>query len=125
MTLKMDRMDEVGMPTCDEKTEYEIRIMMNGRGPQTQSEIELCNEWIRVRAEYMKSIPRESGIEAHNRGGVFYKNRGNVFRMANEELKQTLKKRRAKILWMEGLELREICETLQSSKSQVEAWLGA
>jgi hypothetical protein len=125
MKLKMDRIDEVGMPTCDEKTEYEIRIMMNGRGPQTQSEIELCNEWIRVRAEYMKSMPRESGIEAHKKGGMFYKNRGNVFRMANEELKLTLKKRRAKILWMEGLEVKEICETLQSSKAEINAWLGA
>jgi hypothetical protein len=125
MNLKMDRMDEVGMPTCDEETEYAIRIMMNGRGPQTQSEIELCDQWVKTRAEYMKEHPRESSIEAHHKGGTFYKNRGNVFRMANEELKMSLKARRAKILWMEGLEIREICETLQSSKAEINAWLGA
>ena len=123
--LKMDRIDEVGMPTCDEETEYNIRIMMNGRGPQTQSEIELCDQWIRTRAEYMKTQPRESAIDAHHKGGVFYKNRGNVFKMANHELKMTLKKRRAKILWMEGLGIREICETLQSSKAEIQSWLGA
>lgn len=121
--LKMDRIDEVGMPTCDEETEYAIRIMMNGRGPQNPDEIALCDEWLSARREHCQKYKKEFGVESCHHGKRFYKNQGNVFKMTNKALALKLKRERCRILWREGVPIKEICMTLQASIKTVQEWL--
>ena len=121
--LKMDRIDEVGMPTCDQETEYAIRIMMNGRGPQRPEEIALCDQWVAARREYFQKFKREYGVEACHQGKRFYRNRENIFAMTNESLALRLKRERCLILYEEGVPMKEICMTLQCSHETVRKWL--